>query len=78
MKRLSHVMIAGEQASIGKEGKPIEDWLSDPDCYRAAVVSLIDALIQRAPDWESVEGKNHYFLAIKSRLATREINDNAR
>lgn len=84
MKRLAHVMVAsfflgGERSAFGKEGMPtVEDWINDPHCYREAVVSLLDALVHRAPDWQTVEGKNLYFNAIQSQLATRERNEDAR
>lgn len=84
MKRLAQVMVAsfflgGERSAFSREGTPsVEEWINDPDCYREAVVSLLDALVHRAPDWQTVEGKDLYFNAIQSRLATRERNEDAR
>jgi hypothetical protein len=73
--------IAGSGSAMGKGLGGLGEWLNDADCYRAAMFSVLDALLMGSPDM-SPEAIKLSLEALKSRAFTRfasqRSKDNAR
>jgi hypothetical protein len=51
-------------------GKKIDEWIYDPDIYRAAIVGVVDALVSGLPD----HSQRLFIEAVTRRILTRQAN----